>query len=122
MASGKVGWLWMVTNYIWDGTYAWGTSEIKYINIHKNRIYYFKNKQKIEIEYVVLKTNKKILKIYRLNFKINLIKFNVLYISLHYETLQACASISVSILCNFPLPCLVNFVNHMVFCFFPLNT
>ena len=27
------------------------------------------------------------------------------------ETLQACASISVSKLCNFPLPCLVNFVN-----------
>ena len=35
------------------------------------------------------------------------------------ETLQACASISVSKLCNFPLPCLVNFVNNLVFCFFP---
>ena len=38
-----------------------------------------------------------------------------------YETLQACASISVSKLCNFPFPCLVNFVNNLVFCFFPLK-
>ena len=33
--------------------------------------------------------------------------------------MQACTSISVSILCNFPLPCLVNFVNNLVFCFSP---
>ena len=31
--------------------------------------------------------------------------------------MQACASISVSILCNFPRPCLVNSVNNLVFCF-----
>ena len=37
------------------------------------------------------------------------------------ETLQACASISVSKLCNFPLPYLVNFVNKLVLCF-SLNT
>ena len=35
------------------------------------------------------------------------------------ETLQACASISVSILCNFPLPCLFNFVKKLLFCFSP---
>ena len=35
------------------------------------------------------------------------------------ETLQACASISVSKQCNFPIPCLVNFVNSLVFCYFP---
>ena len=33
--------------------------------------------------------------------------------------MQACASISVSKLCNFPIPCLVNCVNNLVFCFSP---
>ena len=33
-----------------------------------------------------------------------------------YETLQACASISVSELCNFHLPYLVIFVNKLAFC------
>ena len=41
------------------------------------------------------------------------------YRAVRYETLQDCASISVSILCNFPLPCLVNFMNNLVFCFSP---
>ena len=37
-----------------------------------------------------------------------------------YETLQACASISVLKLCNFPLPYLVNFVKKkLIFCLFP---
>ena len=36
-----------------------------------------------------------------------------------YDTLQACAPISVSKLCNFHLPYLVTFVNKLVFRLFP---